>query len=128
MRKSRHTFWRIVWILGFPVGFYIVSLVIYHSLWTTGWLAENPSGLPTLFGLELGWYICGPMPLYWAAIVALALNGKLPGTHRIEPTPYLCHVCGYDLRGSHAENSDQPCPECGAHAPYYQRKKLPSDL
>lgn len=105
MKHTRAIKW--LWIGGVPIVWCILALIVYHGVWLTGLLPENPSGLPTLLGHELSFWVCGPFPVAWIVVIVLAVKGRLPGTRR--RVQGVCDSCGYDLAGLPTST----CPECG---------------
>ncbi len=133
MDHLRPIVYRLLWILGFiPLYFLcwwllLLVLALIQTLLSFDWVGTDPSGKPTFFfGIGTAWFFFGAFPFAWGAVAYLVMTGRLYGTSRNSNALHLCTKCGYDLRGS-ANSQDQPCPECGAYAPYYQRKKLSRD-
>jgi hypothetical protein len=102
------------YVLGFPVAWYVATMLLYHAVWSLHLLPENPSGLPTILGADLAFYLCGPGPLAWIAIIVLAADRKLPGLRHNPDNDFgRCEWCGYPLARLAPPGTSIPCPECG---------------
>ena len=102
------------YILGFPVAWFIIAGLLYQAVWSLHLLPENPSGLPTILGADLAFYLCGPGPLAWIAVIVLAADRRLPGLrHNPDEDFARCVYCGYSLQSLAPPGTSIPCPECG---------------